>query len=118
MATYTKTKLSGSTDGLPIKIVNTAIGSADTIHTSVSGTSDFDEIWIWAVNNSSTAIKLTICWGGVTDVDHTIEYTVAAEEGLKMIIPGLILQNAKVVKAFAGTANQITITGFVNRITA
>lgn len=118
MSTYSKLKLSASTDGLPIKIAATAIGSADTIHTAVSGTDSLDEIWIWAVNNSTSAIKLTICWGGVTDVDHTIEYTVAAEEGLKMIIPGLVLQNAKVVKAFAATTNQITITGFVNRISA
>lgn len=118
MATYTKTKLSASTDGLPIKVAATAIASADTIHTAVAGTTDFDEIWIWAVNNSSSAVKLTLCWGGLTDVDHTIEYTVAPEEGLKCVIPGLILQNAKEVKAFAATANVITINGFVNRITA
>lgn len=118
MATYTKQKLSASTDGLPIKVAATAIASADTIHTAVSGTSNFDEIWIWAVNTSASNVKLTICWGGTTDVDHTIEYTVAPEEGLKMIIPGLILQNSKIVKAFAGTTNVITITGFVNRITA
>ena len=118
MSTFSKQKLSASTDGLPIKIAATAIGSADTIHTAVAGTSDFDEIWIWAVNNSTSAVKLTICWGGLTDVDHTIEFTVAAEEGLKCVIPGLILQNAKAVKAFAATTNQITISGFVNRITA
>lgn len=118
MATFSKQKFSGSTDGLPIKVVNTVIASADTIHTAVAGTTDFDEVWLYAVNNSSTAIKLTICWGGQTDVDHTIEFNVAGEEGLKCIIPGLILQNAKVIKAFAGTANQITILGFVNRITA
>ena len=118
MSTFTKRKLSASTDGLPIKIAATAIGSADTIHTAVAGTTDFDEVWIWAVNNSTSAVKLTICWGGATDVDHTIEYTVAAEEGLKMIIPGLVLQNSKIVKAFAATTNVITISGFVNRITA
>jgi hypothetical protein len=118
MSTFTKAKLSGSTDGLPIKIAATAIGSADTIHTSVSGTTAgvFDEIWIYAQNSSSSAVKLTVCWGGVTDVDHTIEYNVAAEDGLKCIVPGLILQNAKVVKAFAGTTNVLTILGFVNKI--
>jgi len=118
MATYTKQKLSASTDGLPIKVAATTLAGADTIHTAVAGTTDFDEIWIWAVNNSSSAIKLTLCWGGLTDVDHTIEYTVAAEEGLKCVIPGLLLQNAKAVRAFAATANVITISGFVNRITA
>ncbi len=49
-------------------------------------------------------------------MDHTIEFTVAAEEGLKCIVPGLILQNAKIIKAFAGTANVLTVLGFVNRI--
>ena len=118
MATYSKQKFSGSTDGLPIKIAATTIGSADTIHTSVSGTTDFDEIWLWVQNSSANEVKLTICWGGVTDVDHTIEFTVAPEEGLKCVIPGLVLQNSKVVKAFAGTTNVLTILGFVNRIAA
>lgn len=118
MASFSKEKLSASTDGLGIKVVNTALGSADTIHTAVAGTSDKDEVWIYAVNNSASAIKLTICWGGVTDVDHTIEYTVAAEDGLKCIIPGLILNNGKVIKAIAATGNQIVIYGYVNRITA
>jgi hypothetical protein len=34
------------------------------------------------------------------------------------VIPGLILQNAKVVKAFAATADVILLTGFVNAIEA
>jgi hypothetical protein len=37
---------------------------------------------------------------------------------LVTVIPGLILQNAKVVKAFAGTADVILLTGFVNAIEA
>ena len=114
MATYTKELLSGSTDGLGIKIAATTIGTANTIHTA-SATAK-DEAWIYAVNNSTSAIKLTICWGGVTDVDHTVEYTVPAEDGLKCIIPGLVITNSKVIKAFAATANQIVIYGFVNRI--
>lgn len=118
MATFTKAKFSASTDGKPIKIAATVIGSADTIHTAVAGTTAgvFDEIWLYAQNSSASAVKLTICWGGVTDVDHTIEYAVAAEDGLKCIIPGLILQNGMVVKAFAGTTNVLTILGFVNKI--
>lgn len=114
MATYSKEILSGSTDGLGIKVSATALGSADTIHTA-SATAQ-DEIWIYAVNTNSSAVKLTICFGGVTDVDHTIEYTVPAEDGLKCIIPGLILKNSKVVKAIAGTTNVIVVYGFVNRI--
>jgi hypothetical protein len=43
---------------------------------------------------------------------------VLPEAGLVTIIPGLILQNAKVVKAFAATADVILLSGFVNAIVA
>ena len=120
MATFTKQKLSGSTDGLGIKVTGTGTGSTVTVHTAVAGTTvgNFDEIWIYAVNTSASSVKLTIEWGTATAADGNIEVTVLPEAGLVTIIPGLILQNAKVVKAFAGTADVILVTGFVNAITA
>lgn len=117
MATFTKRILSGSTDGKQIKVAASATPGT-TIHTAVTGTTDFDEVWIYAVNSSASDVKLTIEWGEATAPDGNIEFTVTAEDGLKVIIPGLILQNAAVVKAFAGTANVILISGFINRITA
>jgi hypothetical protein len=114
MATFTKNKFSASTDGLGIKVAATAIDSADTIHAAVA--TGFDEVWLYAVNNQSAAIKLTICFGGVSDVDNTIEFTVDGEGGLKCIIPGLILTNSMIIKAFAATTNQIVVYGFVNNI--
>ena len=81
-----------STEIITIKIAATTIGSADTIHTAITGTTGFDEVWLYAQNSSTSADKLTICWGGTTDVDHTIEFTVAAKEGVKCVIPGLIIQ--------------------------
>lgn len=118
MATVVKRKLSGSTDGKGIKIVNTVLASADTIHTAVAGTTagTYDEVWIYVVNTSASEVKFTLCWWGLTDIDNTIEYTVAAEDGLKMIIPGLILQNGLVVKWFAATANVLVVYGFVNNM--
>ena len=120
MATFTKQKLSGSTDGLGIKVTGTGTGSTVTVHTAVAGTTvgTFDEIWIYAVNTSASSVKLTIEWGTATAADGNIEVTVLPEAGLVTIIPGLILQNAKVVKAFAGTADVILLTGYVNAITA
>ncbi len=120
MATFNKAKLSGSTDGLPIKVTGTNSGAAVTVHTAVAGTTAgvFDEIWIYANNISATAVKLTIEYGTPTASDGNIELTIAAEAGLVLVIPGLILQNAKVVEAFAGTADVILLTGFVNSITA
>lgn len=118
MATVVKRKLSGSTDGKAIKITQTAT-AGDTIHTAVSGTTDgsYDEIWLWAYNGHSADVVLTIEFGGATVPDQNIVLTVPYKSGLIPVVPGLILQNEMVVKAFAGTANVITIIGFVNRIT-
>jgi hypothetical protein len=118
MATAVKRKLSGSTNGKPIKVVQTAT-AGDTIHTAVAGTTDgtYDEIWLYAYNGHSSAVTLTIEFGGATVPDQNIVLTLAAKSGLTLVVPGLILQNEMVVKAFASTANVITISGFVNSIT-
>jgi hypothetical protein len=118
MATVVKRKLSGSTDGAPIKVVATATAGT-TIHTAVAGTTagTFDEIWLYAYNSHTASVELTIEYGGPTAPDQNIKVTLASKSGLSLIVPGLILQNSLTVKAFAGTANVITISGWVNSIT-
>jgi hypothetical protein len=113
-----KRKLSGSTNGRGIKVVQTAT-AGDTIHTAVSGTTDgcYDEIYLYAYNGHSAAVNLTIEFGGATVPDDNIVVGLASKSGLSLIVPGLILQNSVVVKAFASTGNVVVITGFVNRIT-
>lgn len=120
MATFSKQILSGSTDGKAIKVAATA-SSGTTIHTGSSTATTLDEIWLYAVNSSTSAVKLTIQWGGTTSPDDDIELTIAAESGLVLVVPGLVIKgNATplVVRAFAGTANVINISGYVNRIAA
>ena len=117
MSTFTKRALSGSTNGKGILVAATATAGT-TIHTAVAGTSDFDEIWLWCVNSSDTDVKLTLEYGEATAPDGNIEYTVGAEDGLKIILPGTLLQNELVLKAFAGTADVLIIHGFINRIAA
>jgi len=121
MATFTKEKLSGSTDGRGVKVAATA-SSGTTIHTGSSTATTYDEVWLYAVNTSSTAVKLTIQWGGTTATDDDIELTVQPEAGLVTIAPGLLIKgnasSALVVRAYAATADVIVIHGFVNRITA
>ena len=120
MATFAKQTLSGSTDGKAIKVAATATPGT-TIHTGSSTATTLDEVWLYAMNTDTTDRKLTIEWGGVTSPDDLIEYTVKAESGLYLIVPGLVLKgNATplVIRAFAATANVITITGYVNRISA
>lgn len=120
MATYSKTILSGSTDGKAIKVAATATAGT-TIHTGSTTASTLDEIWLYAVNTSASSVKLTVEWGGTGSPDDHIEVTVLPEAGLVTVVPGLLIKGnatALVVRAFAGTANVITIHGFVNRITA
>lgn len=117
----TKNILSGSTDGAPITIVGTASGSANTIHTCTSSTgSDFDEVWISAWNTSSSDVDLTLGIDGFTlpPVITIPGAGTAATDGLRFVIPGLIMRNSKVFSAFASTASVIRVTGYVNEIRA
>jgi hypothetical protein len=116
MATFSKQLLSGSTNGKAIKVAATATAGT-TIHTAVSGTASLDEVWLYAHNSSAGTVKLTLEWGEATAPDGNIEINIGAEgTGLVLVSPGLLLQNSLVIKAFAGTANVITLTGYVNRI--
>ena len=121
MATFTKLTLqpAGTTGtGLGIKVAATATAGT-AIHTASTATATIDEVWLYAVNSSTSSVKLTIEWGEATAPDGNIEVTVLPEAGLVTVIPGLLLQGnatAKVVRAFAGTANVIVLHGFVNRI--
>ncbi len=118
-SSISKAKLSGSTDGRGIKVVATAtLGT--TIHTAVAGTTagTFDEVWLWAYNGHTADVALTIEFGGATVPDDNIVITVPFKNGLWLIVPGFVLQNTKVVTAFAATANVVTIQGYVNVITS
>lgn len=118
MATFSKVKLSGSTDGRAIKVAATATPGT-TIHTGSTTATTYDEIWLYAQNTDTTARKLTLEWGGTTAPDDLIEITIPAESGLVLVAPGLLLKGnatALIVKAFAATTNVITIHGYVNQI--
>lgn len=124
MATLSKLCLqpAGTTgDGLGITVVATATpGTA--IHTASATATTIDEIWLYAVNTHSSAVTLTVEYGGVSVTKDIIQQSIAATpSGLVLVCAGLVIQGnatAKVVRAFAGTASKIEIFGFVNRITA
>lgn len=118
MATYSKTILSGSTDGKAVLAVATATPGT-LVHTGSTTTTTLHEVWLYAVNTSATDVKLTIEWGDATAPNGNVEYTVKAENGLYLIVPGLLLKGnatALTVRAFAGTASVISLHGYVNVI--
>jgi hypothetical protein len=117
MPTYSKVKLSASTSGRPIKVVQTA-SSGDTIH-ATSGSASIDEVYLYANNTDSVTRTLTIQWGGTSSPDDNIVVGIAPQSGIFLVVPGLILVDtgsALTIRAFASAANVINITGYVNRI--
>ena len=117
MAVFSGGVLSGSTNGRPIPVVQTATpGTA--IHTAVAGTTSFDELYLWASNVTASAATLTIEWGGTSDPgDHlTKAYSIPANSLPIPIALGQRVQGAVVIRAFSGTASAINITGYFNRV--
>ena len=112
-----KNKLNGGTSGMGVKVNETAtLGTI--IHTAVTGVINFDEIWLWALNTHNAAVDLTIEWGGVTDPDSLINFdAIPVEAGPTLIVPGWILQNGLIVRAFASVASVIVIYGYVHNLT-
>lgn len=115
MATFSKVFLSGSTNGRGIKVAATATPGT-LIHTAVAGTTNMDEVWLYVYNSHTATVTLTIEFGGTTAPDDNIKVGILSQQGLLLVVPGLIIQNGLAVRAFASTADVLVITGFVNRI--
>lgn len=120
--TFTKLALqpAGTTgDGLGILVVATATAGT-AIHTASSTATTIDELWLYAYNNHTSTVVLSVEFGGVTSPKDLIKSTLASQAGLVLICAGLVIQGnttAKVVRAFAATASQVCLFGYVNRIT-
>lgn len=117
MATYTKTILSGSTDGLGINVAATS-SPGTTIHTGSTTASHLHEIWLYAQNYSSGVQWVTVEWGGTSSSD-SITQVIDPNVGLVLVCAGLIIKGnatAKIVRAYASTTNTISIHGYVNTI--
>jgi hypothetical protein len=118
MATITKQLLSGSTQGTGIKLTDTSTSNNTDagylIHTAVAGTTDIDEVWVWACNTNTAAVILTVEFGGV-DVDDNIKVAINPNETV-LVVPGLPIHNGLHIKGFASVADKVNVFGFVNRM--
>ncbi len=118
MATFSKQILSGSTNGKGVLVAATATAGT-LVHTGPTNTAHLHEVWLYAVNSSASDVKLTVEWGEATAPNGNIEFTVKAENGLYLIVPGLLVKGnatALTVRAFAATTNVIVVHGYVNVI--
>jgi hypothetical protein len=118
MATFSKQKLSGSTDGKAIRLTATA-SPGTTIHATGTSASVIDEIWLYAYNSSADAQPLTIQFGGTATPNDDIKQIIPSQSGLTLVVPGLFLTGtgaaANTVAGYAA-GSAVTISGYVNRI--
>lgn len=112
----TKQLLSGSNGGQPILITAITSGSANQIHTSVSGTSSYDEIWLYASNSTTASLSCSLNWGSQIEPTNLIRVLLPAGSGRILIADGMLLNNSKTVYAYATSASLIVVDGFVNNI--
>ena len=110
---------SGSSNGLAVKVAATA-SPGTTIHTATATATagTYDEITLWAYNSSGSSVLLTLQWGGTTSPDNDIKVTLQSQAGLVPLVVGLRLNNGLIVRAYAASANVVTIYGEVNQVTA
>src|SRR5271157_2590038 len=106
MSTYTKQFLSGSSISAP-QILISAItsGSANPIHTNTSGS--IDEVYLYAYNDSTSSLTLSLLWGGTSEPKDVVRATIAAQGGRALIVDGKIIQNGATISAYASVANWI-----------
>ena len=116
MATYHKVGLSGITNGLTIEITGVTLPNEIAVHTAISGTSDWDEIYLWGINTHSSAVSMIVYFGSTTAPIYT---TLPSRDTPYNIIPGWPLNGGRGVSAIVGYAVQGVspqIGGYINRL--
>lgn len=114
---YNRYLLSGSTNGKGIPIAATATAGT-LIHTAVSGTSGYDEVYVWFSNITTAAVTLTIEWGGATDPgNHMVKALSIPPNSLPIpVITGQVMNNGLEIRAFCSSASALNAIGYINRI--
>jgi hypothetical protein len=122
---YSLINLSASPDGSPIQITTTGftnltggaavnLQTGQTIHSGVAGTSQYDEVFLYATNRANSGVYLMLQWGAVISGD-SIQTTVPPNDGLTLVSPGLVINSGSILRAYASAANHISIQGYVQR---
>ena len=141
MATFSKQFLSSSMDGgffgLAVEVkTSSSYPNASLfgtgIHTPPEGSTELDEVWLYATNVGTAAKTLVIQFGN-TGSAYEIVQELPSRSGLVLMVPGLVIgktgsfsdfawpQSGSQIAAYAGgtadsTTSDILITGYVNRI--
>ena len=136
MATYTRAKLSEEQDDhkpwIYLHLKTSSPGAL--IHTAVSGTTDWDEIWLWTCFTYMTESgpsyppsgdahrlppeRVVVEFGGTSDPDDQIVVRPRYPGPPVLAVPGLLLNNSTEVRAYCHTAELVYVWlfGHVNQI--
>ena len=109
---------SGSTDGQGIPVTGLTPSTGTVFHTAVTGAAGgVDEIVIYAYNSATTAREISFAIGPTTATGSRYTHTLPGQDlaGVQPVMPGLVLRNSKVVKAFVTVADAVNLFGWVNR---
>jgi hypothetical protein len=104
----------GTTNGNMAAVTGTGTGTSVTLHTAVAGTDHIDEVYVYACNIHTANVTLTMEIDG-TAAANQVKYVLPYNDGFHLVLPGIRMENAGTVKAFAGTADVINCIVIVNR---
>jgi hypothetical protein len=113
MAAYSKEFLTAAPSGLQVPVAATA-SPGTTVHTAAATAKD--EVYLFFCSNHTSAVDVTIQWGGLTAGAQTV-VTVPAKSGDYLVIAGRLISGSLTIQVFASVANVVFVTGYVNRVT-
>lgn len=141
--TIAKIHLTALTGGMPFSITasgddgrtGTTNPSFDVIHEAVTGALAYDEVWLYAVNNTAANRTIYVHINPLSDFSTTytaakvsssmISVELSASSGPYLVLPGIPVGNGNAVAAWAegtttnvpgATNGQINVFGFANQI--
>ena len=113
-----RTNLSGATQSTGIPVISTSgVGETVHVHRAMYAGSVLDEIHLFAYNSHTSAVELTLNWGGTTAPDNTIKVSLQAGTFLK-VIDGLHISGGLKVSAFADAIQRVILYGYALSHTA
>ncbi|HEC26695.1 MAG TPA: hypothetical protein ENI67_04715 [Gammaproteobacteria bacterium] len=105
--------LSGSTNGKYIPII--ATGTPGTlIHTAIAAIDRLDRVYLYAVNNHTAAVTVTVEFGDTTAATNVV-LTIPSKSGKYVLLNGDVLQNALTANVFASVTAVVACSGYVLR---
>ncbi len=124
MAKYSKHLISQSLSGMGIHVTSMDPITPTTFHISGLGHTNFDEVYVYGTNNTSTSVTLTAiwglsAWGHLPNMQNSQGNVLTIPANTRMVVMnGRLIQNGLSACAYTSVNNAVVLDGYINRITA